>query len=84
MKSPARTALLTVLFCSSPALAAGGAEGEGMSLMVKIFIGFVAAIVVLQLLPSLVLFSSMIAAFFKRAPQEGELVENGEMGESAR
>jgi hypothetical protein len=55
---------LAILFASSPALAAGGAEGGGNGLLVTCFLGFGALILVGQIIPGLMLFGSMIKELF--------------------
>jgi len=50
------------------ALAAGGAEAGGGGFLVALFLGFVAVIVVFQLVPSMVVFYSVIKELF--APRQ--------------
>ena len=56
--------LLTATLASADA---GGAAGGGMSPLTMIFLGLLAAIILLQLVPAMVLFGSMIVAVFKRS-----------------
>ncbi|UCF30385.1 MAG: hypothetical protein JSV26_10020 [bacterium] len=82
MKTYFQTALLTLVFYSTSAFAASGAEGGGSGWAIKLFFAFLAAIIVLQLIPALVLFGSMVAAVFRRAPKEAELVETEQTNRS--
>jgi hypothetical protein len=41
-----------------------------------IFLGLLAAIILLQLVPALILFSSMVVAVFKRAGKKAAATEN--------
>lgn len=50
--------------------AAGGSGSGGMSLLMMIFLGILAAIILLQLVPALVLFSSLVVAVFKRSTKK--------------
>ena len=68
-------ALMTVLSAGS-AFAAGGAEGGGISLIGWIFIGFLAVVFTMQLIPSLFMFGSMMRAVFGKNRQE-TATENG-------
>lgn len=48
------------------ALAAGSAESQGGSLLMMLFIGFFALIVVFQLVPACLLFWGMVKGLFSR------------------
>lgn len=62
------TAILTaILVNATPALASSGQETMGTSLLVLLFLGFGAFIVVCQLIPSIVLFYSMLKGLFDSA-----------------
>ena len=66
---------------TSPAIAGEGLESTGSSLLVILFLGFGALIVVCQLVPGLVLFCSMIKGLFSRSvkkpmPVTGNTAEN--------
>lgn len=61
--------LLTATLASADT--AGGASG-GMSPLTVIFLGLLAAIILLQLVPALVLFSSLVVAVFKRSSRKSE------------
>lgn len=56
--------LAAVAVWATPALASGDAETMGGSLLVFLFLGFVSLIVLLQLIPSLLLFVSMLKGLF--------------------
>ncbi|OGP84411.1 MAG: hypothetical protein A2V87_09605 [Deltaproteobacteria bacterium RBG_16_58_17] len=61
-------ALVTVMMVKTvPALASSGQETMGPSLLLLLFFGFGALIVVCQLIPSLVLFCSMMKGLFGKA-----------------
>ena len=66
------TATLLVTFgWASPVLAASGTVMKGMSILIILFLGFVALVIVFQLVPGLVLFISMLKGLFvtaKKAP----------------
>ncbi|SNB48082.1 hypothetical protein [Geobacter sp. DSM 9736] len=55
---------------ASAAYAAGGAETEGFSLILVLFIAFGALIVVFQLFPGTMLFMSMIKGLFSSVKEE--------------
>lgn len=72
LKGRVMAVLTPILFTATLASAdaAGGAGSGSMSPLVMIFLGLLAAIVLLQLVPALVLFSSMIVAVFKRSTKK--------------
>jgi hypothetical protein len=62
------TAILTaILVNTTSALASSGQETVGSSLLVLLFLGFGALIVACQLIPSIVLFCSMLKGLFDSA-----------------
>ena len=65
-------AVLITLASVAPALAANGSEVKGSSLLVILFLGFAALIIVFQFIPGLVLFATMIRGLLKRAPGKPE------------
>jgi hypothetical protein len=65
----ALTATLTLAWVV-PALAANGSESEGSGLLIILFLGFGALIVVFQLVPGLVLFVTMVKELFTPAPKK--------------
>jgi hypothetical protein len=56
--------LATIMVGATPALASSDPETMGSSLLVFLFLGFGALIVVLQLVPSMLLFGSMLKGLF--------------------
>ena len=72
LKGRAVTLLVPLLFVATLASAdtAGGAGNGGMSPLVMIFLGLLAAIILLQLIPAMVLFGSLIVAVFKRSTKK--------------
>lgn len=81
MKNSIYIALLTLVFYSTSAFAASGSPPAGISWMAKIFFAFIAAIIVFQLIPAVVLLGSMLVSLFSRA-RESDLAENGKTEES--
>jgi len=69
LKGRVMSVLAPVLFTATLAYGdtAGGADAGGMSPLTMIFLGLLAAIILLQLVPALVLFSSLVVAVFKRS-----------------
>ena len=69
LKRRVTSALIPLLFTATLASAdvAGPASEGGLSPLTMIFLGLLAAIILLQLVPALILFSSMVVAVFKRA-----------------
>jgi hypothetical protein len=59
--------LTTIMVNETSALASSGQETMGTSLLVLLFLGFGALIVVCQLIPSIVLFCSMFKELFDSA-----------------
>jgi len=82
MKGIVRGVTLMVLLYANSAFAASSAEGGGIGLIGWIFIGFFAVIVAFQLIPSLALFGSMMAAIFGKAGKHGKVTGNGKSGNS--
>jgi len=69
MKTLLRTLTATLAWVV-PALAANGSEAEGSGLLIILFLGFGALIVVFQLVPGLVLFVTMVKELFTPAPKK--------------
>jgi len=69
MKTLLRTLTATLAWVV-PALAANGSETEGSGLLIILFLGFGALIVVFQLVPGLVLFATMVKELFTPAPKK--------------
>jgi hypothetical protein len=60
-----KTAMLTaIVLTTKPALASSHMETAGSSLLVVLFLGFGALIIACQLVPSLMLFCSMLRGVF--------------------
>lgn len=72
MKNTFRNALIALVICSSPALAAAeSSSGEG-SLLLSLFIGFFALIIVFQLVPATLMLVGMIRGLFGRDREKVE------------
>ena len=69
MKTLLRTLTATLAWVV-PALAANGSEPQGNGLLIVLFLGFGALIVVFQLVPGLVLFVTMVKELFTPAPKK--------------
>ncbi len=66
-----KTAILTaMMLTTTPALASSDMETGGISLLVLLFLGFGALIVACQLVPSLMLFCSMLKGLFNNAAHD--------------
>ena len=66
-----KTAILTaIMLTATPVLASSDMETGGTSLLVLLFLGFGALIIACQLVPSLMLFCSMLKGLFNNAAQE--------------
>jgi hypothetical protein len=74
LKGRVMSVLVPLLFVATLASAdtAGGTSGGGMSPLTMIFLGLLAAIILLQLIPAMVLFGSLIVAVFKRSVKKAE------------
>ncbi len=69
-----RTLLGTMLILFgqvAPALAATGGIVKGTSILLILFLGFAALIIVFQFIPGLVLFFSMLRGIFRKAQKNG-------------
>jgi hypothetical protein len=65
------TAILTaIMLTTTPVLASSSQETMGTGLLMFLFIGFGALIVVFQLIPSLMLFYSMIKGLYESAAKD--------------
>ena len=65
------SAMTAVFGWVTPALAATGGAVQGVSIILILFIGFAALIIVLQFIPGLALFFSMVKGLFRAAPKNG-------------
>jgi hypothetical protein len=64
------TTLAITLACVTPALAATAAAAKGSSILVMLFLGFGALVVIFQFIPGMVLFASMLRGLFTAAPKK--------------
>lgn len=78
MKNVLRHVLVVLLASSSTAFAAGGAESEGLSWMVILFLVFGGLILVFQMIPGLLLFFSMVRGFFSETTKDTAPAISGE------
>jgi hypothetical protein len=62
--------LIITLALVTPALASNGNEVRGSSILLILFLGFGALIVVFQFIPGMVLFFSMLKGLFTAAPKK--------------
>jgi len=66
-----KTAILTaIMLTATPVLASSDMETGGTSLLVLLFLGFGALIIACQLVPSLMLFCSMLKGLFSTTVHE--------------
>ena len=72
--------LVPLLFVATLASAepASGSGSGGMSPLTMLFLGVLAAIILLQLIPALILFGSMVTAVFKRSVKKAEATSREE------
>ncbi len=64
------TTLGTLMITTTPALAYGGPETTETSLLVTLFLGFGIIIIVGQLIPGVILFTSALKALFGKRSKE--------------
>ena len=67
---PLFTTLAITLACVTPAFAANAEKTGGSSILLILFLGFGALIVVFQFIPGMVLFFSMLKGLFTPAPKK--------------
>ncbi|GAB7026916.1 hypothetical protein [Geotalea toluenoxydans] len=77
MKSTIKNALLAFMGSISTAFAANGAEKTEPSLLLYLFLGFGALIIVFQAIPGIMLFFSMLKGIFV-APKERVLAKKSD------
>jgi hypothetical protein len=70
-------AIVVTLALIPPAMAAGDPGSEESSLLVTLFLSFGAMIIVFQLIPSLILFCSMLKGLFTKPAKEVSLPAGG-------
>lgn len=75
MRTVIRTLIVTLGWVA-PALAANGHEEKGSALLLILFLGFAALIVVFQFIPGLVLFFSMMKGIFTSAPRKATAIHH--------
>jgi hypothetical protein len=73
--------LIVTLASVAPALAADGSIVKGSSILLILFLGFAALIIVFQFIPGLVLFVSMLKGLFTRSPKKAAETVSGKQGE---
>jgi len=66
MKNTLRNTLIALITFSSSAFAAGNNDAGGGSLLLSLFIGFFALIVVFQLVPAVILFVGIAKGLFSK------------------
>lgn len=64
------TTLAVTLACVTPAIAANANAAKGSSILLFLFLGFGALIIVFQFVPGMVLFVTMIKGLFTPAPRK--------------
>jgi hypothetical protein len=64
------TIFMSLLITASYALASGGSDVEGMSLITVLFIAFGVSIVLSQLIPGLMLLGGMLKAIFSTSDKK--------------
>jgi hypothetical protein len=79
MKRTVKMMVASLLFSSSAAFAAGGENTEG-GILIYVFLGFGALIVAFQMVPGLILFSSMMKEFFSRPSKRADIATDSVNG----
>lgn len=74
MKNTMRGLGWMLVYSASAAYAAPGGEGEGISFLGYLFLGFFATIIVSQLVPAGILFVGMVKGIF--SPREDDATQN--------
>jgi hypothetical protein len=69
MKNSLRNALIALVTFSSSAFAAGSTADSGGSLMLTLFVGFFALILVFQVVPAALMFIGMVKGLFSAKSQ---------------
>lgn len=72
-----KTAIALVTASASSAFAAtNGAAGEGNGLLVWIFIGFMVLVIMIQAVPAIVMFASMLKGLFSTPTKNANLTKH--------
>jgi hypothetical protein len=69
MRTLMRTVILILASVATP-LAADGSVVKGSSILIILFLGFAALIIVFQFIPGLVLFTTLLKSLFTRVPKK--------------
>ncbi len=64
--------VLSLIITATQALASGGGDGEGLSLLATFFIGFGVLVVLFQFIPGLMLFGCMLKSLFSSSEKKSE------------
>lgn len=64
--------VVSLIITATQALASGGVEGEGLSLIATFFIGFGVLIILFQFVPGLMLFGCMLKGLFSSSEKKEE------------
>ena len=76
MKNTFRNSLIALIACSTPVYAAAeNGAGEG-SLLLSLFIGFFALIIVFQLVPATIMLIGMLRGLFGRDQKKAETTQS--------
>jgi len=70
MKNTLRNTLIALITLSSSAFASGSSSASGGSLLLSLFIGFFALIVVFQLVPATIMLVGILKGLFGRDSKE--------------
>jgi hypothetical protein len=80
MRTLMKTIIVT-LATVTPALAASGSEVNGTSILLILFLGFAALIIVFQFIPGLVLFVSMLKGLFTQSQKKAAVTVSRKQGD---
>lgn len=64
--------IIVALASATPALAASGNDAKGSGILIFLFLGFAALIIVFQFIPGMVLFASMLKGLFTSAHKKSD------------
>ena len=79
MKTASAT-ILSLVITVTQALASGGGDGEGLSLLATFFIAFGVLIILFQFIPGLLLFGGMLKGLFSSADKKTKASATGSNG----